>query len=191
MVARPPVALLRKLIHIGGGLFVPVALLSQYIALALALLGLFLFIILERQKRGAVPELFRHLYRDNERESVAMEPLAYLLAIIALLALSIVFMPGACYVAILVMTVGDGVATLAGKAVGGPGLPGSRKTLAGSLAGLVAAAAAGYFVAGLPVAIAGAAGGMAVEAYAGRYDNALTAVAAFACAALAAAIILQ
>lgn len=185
MVARPPATLPRKLIHIGGGLFVPVALFNRYLALALALLGLFLFVVLERQKRGAFPELFRRLYRDNERESVAMEPLAYLLAIIALLALSVVFMPAACYVALIVMTVGDGVASVAGRALKGPQLPYSHKTLSGSLAGLIAAAAAGYFVAGLPVAIAGAAGGMAAEAYAGKYDNAITAAAALACAVLA------
>lgn len=175
---------LRKLLHIGGVLFVPVALYNQYLALALAFLGLLLFIIFERQKGRMVPKLFRHLYRERELGTVAMEPLAYLLSIIALLAVSTIFMPEACYVAIVAMTVGDGVAGLAGRAMRGPRLPYSHKTLYGSLAGLIVAALAGYFVAGVHVAIAGAAGGMAAEAYAGKYDNAITAAAAFACAVI-------
>ena len=127
---------LRKLFHLGGVLFVPVALYNQYLALALAILGLLLFIIFERQKRRVVPQFFRHLYRERELGTVAMEPLAYLLSIIALLALALVFMPEACYVAIVVMTVGDGVAALAGRAMRGPKLPYSHKTLSGSLVGL-------------------------------------------------------
>lgn len=180
----PPVTPLRKLIHIGGVLFVPVALYNQYLALALAVLGLFFFIIFERQKRRVVPRFFRHLYRERELGTVAMEPLAYLLSIIALLTLSFIVIPAACYMAIIVMTVGDGIASLAGVAMRGPRLPYSRKTLCGSLAGFVAAVAAGYYVAGIPMAIAGAAGGMAGEAYAGKYDNAITATIAFICAVL-------
>ena len=183
-LALPPVTPLRKLIHIGGVLFVPVALYNQYLALALAFLGLLLFIVFERQKRRVVPKFFRHLYRDRELGTVAMEPLAYMLSIIALLALSTVFMPAACYMAIVVMTVGDGIAGLAGRAMKGPRLPYSRKTLYGSLAGFIVAAVTGYFVAGIPVAIAGAAGGMVAEACAGKYDNAITAAAAFACAVI-------
>ncbi|MGA9139640.1 MAG: hypothetical protein WBZ29_05420 [Methanocella sp.] len=162
----------------------PVAIYNKYLALALAFLSLLLFIVFERQKRRAVPRFFRHLYREREFGTVAMEPLAYLLSIIALLALSTVFMPEACYVAIVVMTVGDGVAGLAGRAMKGPRLPYSNKTLYGSLAGFLVAAGAGYLIAGIPMAIAGAAGGMAAEAYAGKYDNAITAAAAFACAVI-------
>jgi dolichol kinase len=85
------------------------------------------------------------------------------------------------------MTVGDGFAALAGRSLRGPGLPGSRKTWYGTLAGIVAAGAVGYLFAG-PVAFAGAVGGMAAEAYAGRYDNAITAAVAFVCTTLAIAL---
>jgi dolichol kinase len=182
--ALPLVTPFRKIIHIGGVLFVPVAMYNRYLALALAFLGLLLFIFFERQKRRVVPGFFRHLYRERELGTVAMEPLAYLLSIIALLALSTVFVPEACYVAIIVMTLGDGVAGLAGRAMNGPRLPYSRKTVYGTLAGFIAAAVAGYFIAGVPAAIAGAAGGMAAEALAGKYDNAATAAAALFCAVI-------
>ncbi len=136
MVRLPVIASLRKLVHIGGALFVPLALYNQYLALALAVLATLVFIIFERQKRRFVPGFFRHLYREHELGTVAYEPLAYLLSIIALLALSLVFMPLACYVAIIVMTVGDGFAALVGRAMHGPRLPYSRKTWYGSFAGL-------------------------------------------------------
>jgi dolichol kinase len=135
-----------------------------------------------------VPGFFRHLYRDHELGTVAYEPLAYILSIMALLALSLVFTPLACYVAILVMTVGDGIAALVGLTLRGPRLPCSHKTWYGSLAGFIVAGAVGYMFAG-PVAIAGALGGMAAEAYAGRYDNAVTAAAALICAILASAML--
>jgi dolichol kinase len=152
-------------------------------------LALLVFVLLERQKRRLVPRFFRLFYRDHELGTVAYEPFSYFLSIVALLGLSLAFMPLACYVGIIVMTVGDGVAALAGRSVRGPRLPYSYKTLSGSLAGFIAAAAAGYLVAGLAMAVAGAAGGMAAEAYAGKYDNAITAAAAFACAALASAFL--
>jgi dolichol kinase len=174
---------LRKLIHISGGLFVPLALYNQYLALALAVMGTLVFIIFERQKSRVVPAFFRHLYRDHELGTVAYEPLAYLLSIMALLALSLVFMPFACYVAILVMTVGDGIAALVGRSLHGPKLPYSHKTWYGSIAGIIVAGAVGYLFAG-PMAIAGAIGGMIAEAYVGKYDNAITATAALLCAAL-------
>jgi dolichol kinase len=181
-------AWLRKLAHLGGVLFVPVAIYSQYLALALALLGLALFVALERLKDSSLPGIAKLLYRDHELGGTALEPLAYLLSIVALLALSLVFSPPACYTAIIVMTAGDGIASVAGKAVRSPGLPGSRKTVAGTLSGFAAAAAAGYIVAG-PPAIAGAAAGMIVEAYAGDIDNAPVAVAALLGTALAGAFV--
>jgi dolichol kinase len=177
-------ASLRKLVHIGGVLFVPLALYNQYLALAMAVLGTLVFIIFERQKRRVVPGFFRYFYRQQELSTVAMEPLAYLLSLVALLALSIIFMPMACYVAIIVMTVGDGCAALAGRWMHGPKLPYSRKTWYGSLAGIIVSGIVGYLIAG-PVAIVGAACGMAVEAYAGKHDNAITAAVALVCTILA------
>lgn len=168
---------LRKLAHIGGALFVPLALYNQYLALAAAILCLIFFIFLEHLKKKFIPKFLRLLYRDQELGYMALEPLSYFLSIIALLALANVLMPAACYVAIIVMTVGDGFASVIGKSVSSPGLPYSRKTYAGTISGFIMAAALGYMVAG-PPAIAGAAAGMIVEAYAGDHDNALVAAAA-------------
>jgi Dolichol kinase len=187
VVRLSQIASFRKLVHIGGALFVPLALYNQYLALVLAVLGTTLFIIFEQLKGRIAPGFFRHLYRDRELGGVAYEPLAYLLSIVALLALSLVFMPLACYVAIIVMTIGDGIASLVGQAMQGPKLPRSHKTWAGSLAGAIVAGVVGYLFAG-PVAIVGAAGGMATEAYAGKYDNALVAAVALVCTALAATL---
>jgi len=130
-----------------------------------------------------VPRFFRHLYRERELGTVAYDPLAYLLSIIALLALSLVFMPEACYVAIVVMTVGDGFAALAGRHLHGPRLPHSHKTWYGSLVGFVLAAAAGYLVAG-PMAIAGAAGAWSRKRVRGNMIMLLRLAAALICTVL-------
>jgi len=183
VVRLPFFASLRKLVHVGGSLFVPLAIYNQYLALAFAVLATLVFIVFEWQKRRFVPGFFRHLYRERELGTVACEPLAYLLSIVALLGLSLVFMPLVCYVAIVVMTVGDGFAAIVGRTMQGPPLPYSCKTWYGTLAGIIISGAAGYLFAG-PVAIAGAIGGMIAEAYAGKYDNAITAAVAFICAAL-------
>ncbi|HUL62425.1 MAG TPA: hypothetical protein VLT35_05125, partial [Methanocella sp.] len=119
MVNLPLYSPLRKLVHIGGALFVPLALYNQYIALALAVLATLLFIVFERQKRRLVPGFFRLFYHDHELGTVAYEPLAYFLSIVALLALSIVFAPTACYVGIIAMTVGDGFAAIIGRSIRG------------------------------------------------------------------------
>ena len=176
---------LRKLVHIGGVLFVPLAMYNQYLSLGMAMLGIVAFFLLELLKRKLDPKYAKLLYRNGEMSGTAIEPLIYLLAIAALLAISLMFSPEACYVGIIVLTVGDGAATLAGKAIRGPKLPYSEKTWSGLLTGLILSAVTGYIVAG-PIAIAGAFGGMIVEAYSGRGDNCSTVVAAFLCAALAA-----
>ncbi len=97
-------------------------------------------------------------------------------------------MPTACYVAIIVMTVGDGFAALIGRRLHGPRLPYSRKTWYGSLAGIVLSGIVGYLIAG-PVAIPGAIGGMAAEAYADKHDNAIVAAASLVCAVIASLVL--
>lgn len=173
---------LRKLVHIGGVLFVPLAMYNQYLALGMAVLGIVAFFILELLKRKLDPKLVELVYRKGEMAGTAMEPLAYLLAITLLLAISLLYMPQACYVAIIVLTLGDGVATIAGKTIRGPKLPFSEKTWSGMLAGMIVSGAAGYLIAG-PIALAGAAGGMLAEAYSGKGDNCFTAIIAFLCMA--------
>jgi dolichol kinase len=142
-VVGPPLILsLRKLVHVGGVLLVPIALYNQYMAPALAMLATLLFIAVERQKFRVVPDLIRHLYHGHELDAIAYEPLAYFLSLIALPALSLVFMPLACYTGIIAMTVGDGVAAMVGLRLRWPRPPYTRKTLSDSLAGFIAAAAA-------------------------------------------------
>lgn len=179
---------LRKLVHIGGALFVPVALFSPYLAVGLAILGIIAFALLELIKLKLDPATMRLLYRKGEMGGFAVEPMAYLVSIASLLSVSLFFMPKVCYVAILTLTIGDGLATIAGKYLGGPRLPRCEKTWSGTLSGFAASAAAGFLVAG-PVAIVGAAGGMIAEAYVGRSDNFAISIAAFLCAVAATSLL--
>jgi len=173
-------ASLRKVVHIAGVLFVPIALYHPFLAVGLSLLGIIAFFLVDAVKARLDIRIVGLFYREGEMSGTALEPLAYLVSIAILLTLSLVYMPMACYVAIIVLTLGDGISSLAGKTIGGPRLAFSEKTWSGTLGGFAVCAIAGFLVAG-PGAIAGAAGGMIAEAYSGRADNFLTAVAAFLC----------
>ncbi len=169
---------LRKLVHLSGAGFALLAWFNPYLAMAGIAAGVVAFLALEAGKhRMSVPWLST-LYRDGERSGIAREPLLYLLSIASLLLISLFFLPSACYAAIVVLTVGDSIAGIAGRAFGKHGLPGSKKTLEGTLAGFIAASAVGFLFAG-PLALAGAAAGMAAEAYAHRLENLSVALAAF------------
>ena len=168
---------LRKLVHLSGAAFALVASFNPYVAVAGFAAGLLAFAALEAVKKPGAPWP-PALYRDGERDGIASEPLLYLLSIAALLVISLFFLPAACYAAIVVLAVGDGVAGLVGGALGKHRLPYGRKTWEGTAAGFIAAAAAGFLFAG-PLAIAGAAAGMAVEAYAHGFENLSIALAAF------------
>jgi dolichol kinase len=169
----------RKLVHISGVAFAFIAFFDAPLALLIALAGIVAFFALETLRRRADLPFISLLYRDSEMKGIASEPLLYLLCIAVLLAVSLVFEPPACYAAIVVLTVGDGVAGIVGKAVGRHKLPKSRKSWEGSLAGFIAASAVGFLFAG-PLAIAGAAAGMAAEAYSDRLENLSVAAASFA-----------
>jgi dolichol kinase len=168
----------RKLVHLSGTAFPLIAALNPYLALAGISMAIIAFFSMEILKGRVNIPLASSLYREQERPGPAGEPLLYLISIASLLAISLFFMPMACYAAIIVLTLGDGVAGPIGKAFGRRKLPGSRKTWAGSLAGFTLAAAAGFIFAG-PAVIAGAAAGMAVEGYAPRLENLLVPAAAF------------
>jgi dolichol kinase len=169
---------LRKLVHLSGAAFVLIAWFSPILASLGIAAGLIAFFTLEAVKLGAgVPWLWS-LYREDERAGIAYEPLLYLASIALLLLVSLFFLPSACYAAIIVLTVGDGVAGLAGRLPGKHKLPYCTKTWEGTVAGFVLAAAAGFLIAG-PVAVAGAAAGMAAEAYTRRFENLSVALAAF------------
>ncbi|HMK45267.1 MAG TPA: hypothetical protein VK436_01445 [Methanocella sp.] len=176
-------ASLRKVVHIAGALFVPIALYHPFLAVGLSLLGIVVFFLADAVKSRLDARMIRLFYREGEMSGTALEPLAYLTSIAILLTLSLIYMPMACYVAIIVLTLGDGISSFAGKTIGGPHLPFSEKTWSGMLGGFLVCAIAGFLVAG-PWAIVGAAGGMIAEAYSGRADNLLTAAAAFLCMVL-------
>ena len=142
------------------------------------LAGIIVFLALEALRRRADLPFASVLYRDSEKKGIASEPLLYLLCIAALLALSMVFDAGVCLAAIIVLTVGDGVAGIIGRAFGRNRLPQSKKTWEGSLSGFVAASAVGFLFAG-PLAIGGAAAGMAAEAYSRRLENFWVAAGSF------------
>ncbi len=169
---------LRKLVHLSGAVFPAIAWFSPFLAIMAITAGVVAFIAMEAIKHSPAAAWTSLLYRDGENDGIAYEPLLYLLSIASLLVVSVFFLPPACYAAIVVLTIGDGVAGMVGKAVGKHRLPGSNKTLEGTAAGLIAASAAGFLFAG-PLAIAGAAAGMAVEAYARRFENVSVAASAF------------
>jgi len=177
----------RKLVHISGAAFAFIALYSPGTSLLIALAGILIFFILEALRRRKDIPYLSVLYRDSERKGIAPEPLLYLLCIATLLAISLVFDAPACYAAIIVLTVGDGVAGIVGRTFGRHGLPHSKKTWEGSLAGFIAATAVGFIFAG-PIAIAGAAAGMAAEAYAERLENLSVASLSFIAMALLSAL---
>ncbi len=168
----------RKLVHISGAAFAFFALFSRPLSLLLALASILAFFTLEALRRRADLPIISALYRDSEKRGIASEPLLYLLCIATLLAASLVFDPGVCLATIVVLTVGDGIAGIVGRALGKHRLPQSKKTWEGSLSGFIAASAVGYIFAG-PLAIAGAAAGMAAEAYSRRLENFWVAAASF------------
>lgn len=161
-----------------GAAFAFIALFNVYVAIGLVLLGILAFIALEALKPKLDKKLLLTLYRDGELGAYAYEPMYFLISILGLLLISLVFMPAACYGAIVVLAIGDGAATVVGRAIGEVKIPFSRKTAEGSLAGFVLASVVGFFVAG-PAIVIGAAAGMAVEAYSGKYENLLVSAVAF------------
>jgi dolichol kinase len=108
---------LRKIVHLSGAAFAFIAWLNPLLATMGIAAGLTVFFTLEAVKLGAgVPWLWS-LYREDERAGIAYEPLLYLVSIALLLVVSLFFLPSACYAAIVVLAVGDGVAGIAGGAI--------------------------------------------------------------------------
>ena len=169
---------LRKLVHVSGAAFAFIAWFNPYVAVAGIAAGIVAFFGLEASRTRIKLPLLSSLYRDSELAGHAYEPLLYLISIAALLVLSLFFMPSACYAAIIILTIGDGVAGIVGRAFGKQKLPHSNKTWLGSLSGLALAALLGFIFIG-PLAIAGAVAGMAVEGYSHRLENFSVAASAF------------
>jgi dolichol kinase len=162
---------LRKLVHISGVLFPGIAIYSgKEIAVAIVIFLTLLFLGTELIKpKIREYSFFRLLWRKNEYERFALEPLLYLLSIMALLLLSYRLDEGICYASIVVLTVGDGLATIVGIH-GKMCYGGSSKTVEGTAAGILGATICSLPFAG-PISLAGAVGGMYVESRTGRHDN--------------------
>jgi uncharacterized protein (TIGR00297 family) len=131
----------RQIVHMSMGAF---ALLLRWlpwwqaVALAATALAFNLFLL---------PRLRVNLYRPGDRERGIHGIIWYPLAVLLLL---VIFprRPDIAAAAWGILAIGDGVATLAGRAIGGPRWPWNReKTLSGSAAFAVGGAAAGVFLA--------------------------------------------
>jgi uncharacterized protein (TIGR00297 family) len=110
----------------------------QAVALAVAALGFNLFVL---------PRLRVNLYRPGDRERGVHGIIWYPLAVLLLL-LTFPRRPDIAAAAWGILAIGDGVATLAGRAAGGPRWPWNReKTVSGSAAFALGGAAAGVFLA--------------------------------------------
>jgi uncharacterized protein (TIGR00297 family) len=131
----------RQIVHMAMGAF---ALLLRWlpwwqaVTLAAAALAFNLFLL---------PRLRLNLYRPGDRErgvhGIIWYPLAVLLVLV-----TFPHRPDIAAAAWGILAIGDGLATLAGRAIGGPRWPWNReKTLSGSAAFAIGGAAAGVFLA--------------------------------------------
>jgi dolichol kinase len=125
---------IRKLVHLSGAVFPVIAWFSPYLAVVGIAAGIVAFFALEAFKYGAGAPWMSLLYRDGERAGIANEPLLYLVSIASLLLISLFFLPSACYAAIVVLAVGDGIAGVVGKAFGKHKVPYGKKTWEGTAA---------------------------------------------------------
>ncbi len=173
---RFPGELVRKSLHL---LIALVPLLASFdIALALSLLaaGTVFYTLAEASRRGGRPvllvsDLTLIASRERDRGKFVLGPIT--LALGAMLSLLLYPEPAAS-IAIYALAFGDGIASLAGKLIGGPRLPLLRsKTVSGSLACLVMVFLMTLRITGKPLEsaiIAGAA--TALEAVpTGDFDN--------------------
>lgn len=131
----------RQAVHIAMGAF---ALLLRWMpwwqAVAMAGAALAFNVIL-------LPRLRLKLYRPGDRDRTVHGIIWYPLAVLLLL-LAFPRRPDIAAAAWGILAIGDGIATLAGRAIGGPRWPWNReKTLSGSAAFAIGGAAAGVFLA--------------------------------------------
>lgn len=172
---------LRKVIHISGALFPVMAVyFGKEVTVGLVTFLTFLFLGMELIKPKIRPySFFKILWRKNEYNEFASAPLLYLISILALLLLSYRLDEGICYASIVVLAVGDGLATIIG--IHGKMCYGnSSKTIEGTAAGLLGAVLCSFPFAG-PLSIAGGVAGMYVEARSCRSDNLTVPLSALMC----------
>jgi len=169
---------LRKVIHIGGVLIPVIAdIIGKTQTLALGLLGLAVYLMLEFLKPRINPAILTLVYRENELKSFSIEPLSYFFSVLSLLSLSYFIDEKICYAAIAILAAGDGFAGVIGRRYGKHRFWFNKnKSLEGSLSGFAAALLAGFYFAG-PIAIIGSFFGMLAGAI-NRHDNILVPYAA-------------
>ncbi|HJH29771.1 MAG TPA: hypothetical protein C5S51_08790 [Methanosarcinaceae archaeon] len=170
---------LRKIVHIGG-VVVPIiaVVFGKTYAISLVSYFMLMFLLMELLKtKVRIPAALRPLWKDNEYKGFATDPFLYFAFILLLLLLSFYFDEGICYASIVVLTVGDGISTVAGVR-GKRYLRDSTKTIEGAVAGTIAATVIGFpFVGAL--ALVGSMAGMLAEVTSKRFDNVTVPVAAF------------
>lgn len=131
----------RQLVHVSMG---ALALLLRWLAWWQAMVlagGALLFNLF------VLPHVAPRLYRPGDRERGVHGIIWYPLAVLLLL-VTFPRRPDIAAAAWGILAIGDGVATLAGRAIGGPRWPWNReKTLSGSAAFAIGGAAAGVFLA--------------------------------------------
>ncbi len=180
---------LRKMVHIGG-VVVPIiaVVFGKIYAISLVSYFMLMFLLMELLKtKIQIPAAFRFLWRDNEYKGFATDPFLYFAFILLLLLLSFYFDEGICYASIVVLTVGDGISTVAGVH-GKRYFRDSTKTIEGAVAGTIAATVIGFpFVGAL--AFVGSVAGMIAEVTSKRFDNVMVPVAAFVSMLVAQAVI--
>jgi dolichol kinase len=163
----------RKVIHISGVLIPFLArenLFGKKLMIALVMLGLAVFLVLEIFKKRLSRDTLLLVYRENEIKGFSIEPLSYIFSVLSLLFLSFFVDEKLCFAAIAILAAGDGVAGVIGRRYGRHRLSFNKnKSWEGSLSGFVAASLTGFYYAG-PIAIIGSAFGMLAGAVS-KYDN--------------------
>ncbi|MBW6471073.1 MAG: hypothetical protein K0A90_07620 [Methanosarcinaceae archaeon] len=162
---------LRKMVHIGGVVVPMIAVVFGNIyAISLVSYFMIMFVLMELLKsKVQIPAALRPLWKDNEYKGFAKDPFLYFAAILLLLLMSFYFDEGICYASIVVLTVGDGISTVAGVH-GKRYFRDSTKTIEGAVAGTIAATVIGFLFVGA-LAFAGSVAGMIAEVTSKRFDN--------------------
>jgi len=163
----------RKLIHISGVLIPFLAgenLFGKKLMIALVVLGLAVYLVLEIFKKRLSRDTLLLVYRENEIKGFSIEPLSYIFSVLSLLSLSFFIDEKLCFAAIAIFAAGDGVAGVIGRRYGRHRLSFNKdKSWEGSLSGFIAALLTGFYYTG-PIAIIGSAFGMLAGAVS-KHDN--------------------
>lgn len=163
----------RKLIHISGVLIPFLAgenLFGKKLMIALVVLGLAVYLVLEIFKKRLSRDTLLLVYRENEIKGFSIEPLSYIFSVLSLLSLSFFIDEKLCFAAIAIFAAGDGVAGVIGRRYGRHRLSFNKdKSWEGSLSGFIAALLTGFYYAG-QIAIMGSAFGMLAGAV-NKHDN--------------------